>query len=423
MSFEDVLLICFEGCDDEARAFCDNVLSHCPADQRPEVHVTLAGQLMQGVHTEPHGIAWVYAGALRDEVLLYETLEQLSNAHLPTLITRHDEQLLAGTIFQGGAVIMPPDTDPEQICLVIQSLASQAETIQHLCHELSITRRHHGGLRGQMDKLDEELRLAARVQQEFLPANSPAAPNAQVEVLFRPASYVSGDIYDTVRLDENHIGLWIADVVGHGVPAALLTMFVKHALPTKEIAGSSYRIVPPNEAIARLNLEMVHRPGGGNRFATAVYAVLNTQTLQLQVARAGHPLPLLLRKDDEIVQLDPDGALLGVFAEENYELMTLQLEEGDRLMLFSDGFECCFGYDHDGKLNTTRYQSEFAKFNDCTPSQAIARLDQLIDAQPGSLHQVDDLTVIMLAIGKFEDAKTEQERMEHTIRCRTVPTA
>jgi sigma-B regulation protein RsbU (phosphoserine phosphatase) len=257
-----------------------------------------------------------------------------------------------------------------------------------------------------MNKLDEEMRLAARVQREFLPTSLPSVGEVEVDVMFRPASYVSGDIYDVQRLDEHHIGFWIADVVGHGVPAALMTMFVKRALPTKEILTDGYRLVPPGEALAKLNEEMVNREGGGIRFATGVYGLLNCKTFELQMARAGHPLPILLRADGSTESLDPDGPLLGVFASDDFEERSYQLRPGDRLLIYSDGFEVAFG-----ESETAEFPEHFRRFEELregTLDMAIHHLEQSIMAQPGSLHQQDDLTLILIGVGgKAGIAKAE----------------
>ena len=417
-----IFLICFPGDEAPAQQLAESVINAWPSDNPPAIELHHPDNLPAPKPAAAPDIAWVYLGEHHLDDQLFELFETLATQHQPTLITRTHETLNTGSVFQAGSVVVPQTAPPEHFCLVIQTLASQVDSISHLRQELSITRRHHGGLLGQIDKLDEELRLAARVQREFLPTEVPQLEDTSVEVFFRPASYVSGDIYDCQRLDEHHIALWIADVVGHGVPAALLTMFVKHALPTKDIIENQYRIVPPNEALSRLNIEMTHRPGGGNRFATAVYALINTQTNTLQIARAGHPFPILLRADGSAVNLEPDGALLGIFAEEQFELTTIQLEPGDRLVLYSDGFETAFGNDDDS-YDTTRYREEFLKLTQGTPSQALASLEQIVDAQPGSLHQADDLTILMATVGQTPDAKAQQQHMENTIRKRTIPAA
>src|SRR4051812_12621367 len=108
-----------------------------------------------------------------------------------------------------------------------------------------------------MHRLDEELRLAARIQQDFLPKLLPQVGNVHFHTLFRPAGYVSGDIYDVARLDETTVGFFVCDAVGHGMPAALLTMFIKRAMVTKEILASGYRLLDPGETLRNLNQSLV----------------------------------------------------------------------------------------------------------------------------------------------------------------------
>lgn len=341
-------------------------------------------------------VVWVISDKHYDDEAMFELLDHLGNHHIPTILTRANEDLPEVSLYHTGALIASPKLPMSELAMIVRALHSQGESLRLMQRELSITRRHHGGLRGQMDKLDEELRLAARVQQEFLPEKLPSLHGVEVQVMFRPAGYVSGDVYDVQRLDEDHIGLWIADVVGHGVPAALLTMFVKAALPTKEIDHRGYRIIPPDESLKRLNDEMIARATGQSRFATACYALLNCRTGKLQVSRAGHPHPLILRADGQVEYLEPEGPLLGVFEDEPFELQCYQMHPGDRFMIYSDGFETCFA--ENDTHDTTRYRDEFARLGDASPQQAMRMIQQIIDAQPGSLHQVDDLTVVMAGV-------------------------
>src|SRR5687767_9061625 len=125
---------------------------------------------------------------------------------------------------------------------------AQAE-IDGLRAEVSVLRRRDETLKFYMHRLDEELRLAARLQQDFLPKNLPQVGNVRFHTLYRPAGYVSGDLYDVMRLDERNVGFYMADAVGHGMPAALLTMFLKNALVTKDISPAGYRLLSPAQTM------------------------------------------------------------------------------------------------------------------------------------------------------------------------------
>jgi len=156
-------------------------------------------------------------------------------------------------------------------------------------------------------------------------------------VLYRPVSFVSGDIYDITRLDETHVGFYIADAVGHGLPAALLTMFIKKALQTKRIVGNTYEIVAPDASLAQLNEDICSQELSSCQFCTALYGVLDVANLTLTYARAGHPEPLLIRRGGGIEQLGGEGCLLGIFEDAAFELCQAKLSPGDRIILYTDG--------------------------------------------------------------------------------------
>ncbi|RKY05922.1 MAG: hypothetical protein DRP66_09845, partial [Planctomycetota bacterium] len=102
------------------------------------------------------------------------------------------------------------------------------------------------------NELTEQLKMAGHVQRNFLPRRLPNLKNVRWASLFLPADWVSGDMYDVARLDEQHIGFYVADAVGHSIPAALLTMFLKQAIKMRETTGDDYRIFGPVEVMENL---------------------------------------------------------------------------------------------------------------------------------------------------------------------------
>ena len=184
-----------------------------------------------------------------------------------------------------------------------------------------------------------QLRLASQVQREFIPQPPPKLERVSFSALFRPAEYVSGDIYDIHRLDEDHVALAVADASGHGIPAALLTVFIKRALRGKEVQNGSYRIVPPDEVLSHLNEELLETSLSECRFVAATYAVLNIRTLVVSLARGGAPYPVLRRRDGTLRLVRPAGGVIGVLPGARYEAESIQLEPGDSLVVYSDGLE------------------------------------------------------------------------------------
>jgi sigma-B regulation protein RsbU (phosphoserine phosphatase) len=252
--------------------------------------------------------------------------------------------------------------------------------------------------------LTEQLRMAGLVQRDFLPSQLPDSERLRWAAIFLPAECVSGDIYDVARLDEQHIGFYIADVVGHGMPAALLTIFIKQALVMRQTSGSSYRIFSPAEVIANLNSRMTDQKLSSSRFATCCYCLLNTATFELTYARGGHPYPILIRPNKEPQRLETQGSLLGIFENAKYTQQTIQLQAGDKLLLYSDGAESLIGtFDDAGSFNFTE---DFGRLTNLPISDMVEKFNGLIQNRGPKTSgidstispQVDDITMVGLEI-------------------------
>ncbi len=238
--------------------------------------------------------------------------------------------------------------DEEQTPTALSGVERQMDTmhteIEALRAEVQHLRRRDETVKYTMQRIDEELRLAARLQRDFMPRAFPEVGGVKFHTLFRPAGYVSGDLYDVFRLDEFHVGFYMADAVGHGMPAALLTMFVKHALITKEIKQGSYRLLTPGETLGRLNEQLVAQDLSQATFATAVYGIINTKTRELKFASAGHPAPLIYSGNEPVTPLTGSGGLLGIFPGETFPDVSATLKENDRVIVYTDGVEVAFNH-------------------------------------------------------------------------------
>ena len=328
----------------------------------------------------------------------------VAEEHLPALISDGVRQRPPGQSVAPGVVAAPLDAPQSVLEALLRAIVGVSEKIAEMRSEIGFLHVHHGGLCDQIGKIDEELRLASQLQKEFLPTELPKVPGLDFEVLFRPASYVSGDIYDVIRLDEAHVGLFLADAVGHGVPAALMTMYIKRAMHTKRVDPSlpnGYEILSPGDSLGQLNRDMCKNAPCGVKTATCVYGVLNIHTHELTYCRAGHPYPMLLRPGGETISLEAEGAMLGIFDEEEFEIGRVQLEPGDRLLFYSDGFELAFpDITKDGKksINSNRYIDEFNALGQGKVKDAFAGFARRLDDQAGSLNQRDDLTIVCAGI-------------------------
>jgi serine phosphatase RsbU (regulator of sigma subunit) len=247
-----------------------------------------------------------------------------------------------------------------------------------------------------VDNLAEQLRLAGLVQQDFLPSSLPNNNTLQWATVFMPAEWVSGDIYDIVRLDEDYIGFYIADVVGHGMPAALLTIFLKQALTMRETIGNNHKIFSPSEVVKKLNIKMAAQKLSGYQFATCCYCLLNTKTLELSYARAGHPYPILIRPGKEPEQLEARGSLLGVFEQAEYYEQTIQLQPGDKILLYSDGAESCIGSFND--QSGFCFTKHFHDIKHVPIHELMDEFSTFIQEKEFSQAEIDDVTMLGLEI-------------------------
>lgn len=386
----------------------DQVLQFWDEKDRPSLAATSVSQLLAHPdQLDNCGVVWIMIDQPQlDHV--YDLIALLQDRHLPALLTRPGEPCPLGSTVQEGVIAAPPQSPPVAIAAVVKTLWSTRDVVCAVRTELAMLHLQHGGVIDQFDKIDEELRLAAQLQRDFLPKEMPELRDIEINVLFRPAGYVSGDIYDVRRLDDHHVGFFLVDAVGHGVPAALMTTYIKSAMMLRQLDAESAgdgRIVSPNEALARLNRDVTHHQSISVRTATAVYGIIDTRTLEARVARAGHPFPLLLRSDGLISPIETDGAILGVFPDEQYELTRIQLAPGDRLIFHSDGFEMAFprkkgeGSSTQGITNKN-YIEEFRNLAHGPVDKALLKLADKLDRQVGSLNQDDDLTVLVAAVAE-----------------------
>lgn len=208
--------------------------------------------------------------------------------------------------------------------------------VRQILKDATERRKNIQGALALADDLTEQLRMAGLVQRDFLPGQFPECERLRWSTVFMPAEWVSGDIYDIARIDEDHIGFYVADVVGHGMPAALLTIFLKQAMVLRETIGNEYRVFEPTEVMENLNKKMTAQQLSGHKFVTCCYCLLDIKTLKLTYCRAGHPYPILIRPGEAPMQLEVRGSLLGVFDNAEYMQQTIQLEPGDKLILYSD---------------------------------------------------------------------------------------
>lgn len=242
------------------------------------------------------------------------------------------------------------------------------------------------------ERIESELDLARQIQQSVLPRTYPPFPDRSEFDLFArslPAREVGGDFYDFFFIDPDHLGLVMADVSGKGVPAALFMTVARtliktaaqhHPEPRKAINEVNAQIIPDNEMCM---------------FVTVFYGVYGIKTGLLRYVSAGHPAPWLRRAGGQVEQLPrPHGLALGIMDDLTLELGRVTLEEGDTLLVFTDGLDEAINQDNKmyGLERVGRWLAE------AVPNDAPQMLDNLIAHWrefTGPVEQHDDLTLLL----------------------------
>lgn len=180
--------------------------------------------------------------------------------------------------------------------------------------------------------LDRELRIVGDIQRSLLPSSLPSIPGFELAAYYQTSARAGGDYYDFFPLSSGEWGLFIADVSGHGTPAAVL-MAITHAIAHAQPGTHA----PPAALLDYLNNQLARVYTRDGTFVTAFYAVLDPAARTLTYSVAGHNPPRLLR-EGVIMPLDRNGALpLGIFESQNYGQSTISLQPADLLLLYTDG--------------------------------------------------------------------------------------
>jgi sigma-B regulation protein RsbU (phosphoserine phosphatase) len=264
----------------------------------------------------------------------------LTEAFVPILFLGADPDAaarLAGLDAGADACLTRPFEERELLAQV-QALLRIKHGHDYLSDKTAEVNRINKRLQQAYQQIDQELELAHRIQMSFLPQSMPELPRLRFAVHYLLCGRVGGDFYDIFRLDENHVGFYVADAMGHGVPASLLAIFVKKGVRAKEIFGKQYRLLPPGEVLQRLNRDLIDQALSEHPFITMVYVLLNFKDGTLQFARAGHPYPLHVPRQGELELWQVAGSLLGVF-ETVFPVQTRRLQPGDKVLLYSDGID------------------------------------------------------------------------------------
>ena len=235
----------------------------------------------------------------------------------------------------------------------------------------------------QLGAIQKELEVARRIQLSILPSAFPASTSFRVAARYLPMTSVAGDFYDFLLGDDRQAGLLIADVSGHGVPAALIASMVKMAAIATRLCCGSGRVAFRDERRSLWESQQ--------QFVTAAYVHLDSQTGELRYSAAGHP-PMLVLRRGEVTEIEENGLMLAAFSFATYLNAVSSLEPGDRILLYTDGIIEAFNAERE-EFGKNRLR---ALLRQCASLSHHETADKIMSTVQGwAVTQEDDLTVLV----------------------------
>ena len=243
----------------------------------------------------------------------------------------------------------------------------------------------------ELSGIKRELELAQKIQESILPTRTPDIAGLYVYSFYQPMSTIGGDFYGFYEeAGGRQLGILVADVVGHGIPAALIAAMVRVAFHLQKDSASDTRAV-------LLGMEGVLNESGiiGSNFVTACYIYIDLEQMRLRTSNAGHPPILIHRRGGEVIALRPAGSILGMLEIGGVDAVEVELFPGDRIFAFTDGiFECGSGKNWFGE---ERLNDAFREDAGLAPEAFMASLiDRLNEWNEHAGEFEDDLTAIVV---------------------------
>ena len=244
------------------------------------------------------------------------------------------------------------------------------------------------------ERIGAELNVATQIQADMLPRIFPPFPersDIDIYATMTPAKEVGGDFYDYYLIDEDHLGLVMADVSGKGVPAALFMMVSKILLKTAAMAGLS-----PREILERVN-EQICANNREEMFVTVWMGILDTATGRIAAANAGHEYPAVMTpgRGFELIK-DKHGFVIGGMEGLTYREYEMTLTPGSKLFLYTDGVPEATDGDNE-MFGTDRMLEALNRDPDAPPKEILRNVRRAVDEFVRDAEQFDDLTMLCLA--------------------------
>ena len=238
------------------------------------------------------------------------------------------------------------------------------------------------------ERIQRQIDAAGEIQRRMLPTSPPKVPGLTFGYVYDPALSVGGDFYDCIELPGGEVGVVVADVVGKGLPAALMMASVRSAL-----RASTHCDHEVNAAVAAVNRHM-YRDTLVSEFATLVYGKFSPDGSTFSYCNAGHPPPLLLR-GDRMIGLTPGGTVLGACPDESFEKEVVAIQSEDVLLIVTDGVTEALNF-QDEMYGSKRLRTSLRKHRSLDAQHLAQQILWDVRRFVGLAHQSDDITIVVV---------------------------
>jgi phosphoserine phosphatase RsbU/P len=240
--------------------------------------------------------------------------------------------------------------------------------------------------------LDDELAIARQLQFSILPERMPQIAGLEIAAVYKPMSAVAGDFYEFLVADERHVGFLVADVSGHGVPAALVASMIK-------VASQAVNSCPNDTTQVLRRIGSILNKNIRGQLVSAAYLWMDMAARRATYSAAGHPPLVRWRKTDStFTRIESNGLLFGVNAVSQYPICNFPLLAGDRFLLYTDGLS-----EPENQAGEPFGERRLERILRENQSRSVSELSELLPAEisawrPSNVAQQDDITMIVVDV-------------------------
>jgi sigma-B regulation protein RsbU (phosphoserine phosphatase) len=273
-------------------------------------------------------------------------------------------------------------TNDEMQTLSVQAVDMMNKVIKHIERTRLAT--------AEKERMSAELSVSTKIQRDMLPTHFPARSDFGLYALMTPAKEMGGDFYDFFMIDDDHIGLVIADVSGKGVPAAMFMIVARTLMKIRTVASGT-----PSEMLRDINIKLCE-DNPAELFVTIWFGILTLSTGELISSNAGHEYPALMRSGGEFGLLVSENMPpVAVDSSLTYTDETIRLHKGDKLFLYTDGIPEAKNIDG-FRLGTDNMLDILNRNRNKSPEELLGSVKREVDLFAGNCDQFDDITMMSL---------------------------